>query len=75
MSNVVIAMADQEIEEDEEWYKATCTVKLAGCDQGSRIFTVNLDKKTWQSNKVPLAVVGRMLLNDIVVCTTRLLNL
>ena len=43
-------MAGQAIDDDEEWYKATYTVKLAGCDQGSsKTFTVDSDKEIWQS--------------------------
>ena len=48
MGSVAITMAGQAIEEDEEWYKATYTVKLAGCNQASsKYLSVNSDKKTW----------------------------
>ena len=46
-----IAMADQPIVEDEEWYEATYAISLAGCDKGRNNRTaVNSNKDIWQSD-------------------------
>ena len=54
---IAIAMADKAIEEDEEWYKATYTVRLADCNQGSKHFTVNSYKKICQSNNPAISMM------------------
>ena len=46
-------MADRAIEEDEEWYKATCIIKFSGGNQGdSKTFTVNSDSNDGDVSKV-----------------------
>ena len=53
-----IAMTDQPNIEDEEWYKATYTISLSGCGNGSiNRITVNLDKDIRQSDSPAISMM------------------
>ena len=50
-------MADQGIDEADEWFRATYIVVFAGCDKESNKnnrITVNLDNNAWQSDARPI---------------------